>query len=678
MVAILSLILAAAVPDVTAGPALAEEATIVEAPIGEVTVYSDRARMRRRAKVKLKAGIHPVRLPDLPGAVMLNTVRVECRKARVLRVETVPVERERFSIDQVEEHITKLEALTDKLAALDRTSGVYHLELSFLTSVTPKMPVDESKRVGKKLPPVLVSVWKKVLDYLDERKTACRKSLGELMIKRRILAEQFKKTQREVQRHNLGAFTDRKIQVVAILQAKQAGQAALELEYFVPGASWKPAYNIYFDADRGRVTLKTAGMVRQATGEDWNDVKLSLSTAIPGHGIHLPELLTWALGEKREFIPRPRAARMPKVAPRFPPPQPQPTSWEAERSAKLQVIQQRMSELQGILGMGVDKGAIATLSSKTGASYGLGGLGKAATGKYGAKTSYRRPRPRKRRPSPKPPPPPMEDRMEMLDEAPSMSRSSGRVSTTSVSRSRRRRRRPRKPTVSTSLGLFEPSFYQAPRFSDPGLPAMAAGGLDYVYACPTRVSIPSTGQHLRIPLAVESYPVETFYEATPSLKTTAYRKAVVNSQGERPILLGPANIFVGGDFSGQGQLKTTGTGGIIELPLGADEDIRIMRQVVPKTVTEGLISKDDVTTYTTTIEIGNYKKKSITIWVTDQVPKTRNEDIEIEKGKMKPRPTEGPDADGIMRWKLKIPAKKNQTIQFSYKIERPENWQLTQ
>jgi uncharacterized protein (TIGR02231 family) len=264
------------------------------------------------------------------------------------------------------------------------------------------------------------------------------------------------------------------------------------------------------------------------------------------------------------------------------------------------------------------------------------------------------------------------DEMVMM-ESESTSRRSRRSSTGA-----RVRRQRASSGASTSLGLFEPTFYQAPHFSDPMLPAMVAGGLDYVYDCPTRTSIPSTGQQLRVPLSVDNYPVDTMYEATPSLMKTAFLKAVVENRGERPILAGPANIFVGGDFSGQGNLETTGKGGLIHLPLGADEDIRILRQVVPQTETEGLISKDDITTYVTTIEIGNYKKRTITLWVTDQIPKTRNEKIEIEKGSMKPKPTEGPDADGIMRWKLVIPAKKNKTIQFSYQIERPENWQLTQ
>jgi hypothetical protein len=46
--------------------------------------------------------------------------------------------------------------------------------------------------------------------------------------------------------------------------------------------------------------------------------------------------------------------------------------------------------------------------------------------------------------------------------------------------------------------------------------------------------------------------------------------------------------------------------------------------------------------------------------------------------KKSPKPSKGPDADGIMTWDLRIPAGRTRTIKFTYKIERPTNWQLTQ
>jgi uncharacterized protein (TIGR02231 family) len=182
-----------------------------------------------------------------------------------------------------------------------------------------------------------------------------------------------------------------------------------------------------------------------------------------------------------------------------------------------------------------------------------------------------------------------------------------------------------------------------------------------------------------VPLVTETFRADTFYEATPSLDKTAYVKAKVKNAGERPLLRGPTSIFVAGEFVGQGEIATTGPGGVIGFPLGADENVRLVRTVVPKTVQEGVFSKDDVTTYRTEIQIGNYKKKAITIEVVDQIPKTRHEDVEIELLSASPKPIEAkPDADGVLRWRVTVPPGKTKKIVFSYHIERPADWQLYQ
>lgn len=231
----------------------------------------------------------------------------------------------------------------------------------------------------------------------------------------------------------------------------------------------------------------------------------------------------------------------------------------------------------------------------------------------------------------------------------------------------------------TALDLLEaPPADSRVLFADPTLPAVVAGGLDFVYASPTRMTIPSNSERLRVPLSVERFPVQTFYEATPALKEVAYLKATVSNQGKKPILRGPVNIFVSGDFSGQGELATTGPGGVLALPLGADEDIRFKRKVVPATEVKGVFSKDEVTTYQVTIEVGNYKKRPVKVAVYDVLPKGGHEKIEIEKLSVSPVAGKGPDADGVLRWDLDLPAGATRKIEFSYRITRPENWQLHQ
>jgi hypothetical protein len=712
--AILWLVAAGAVPDVTAGPDLVVQSVSVEAPIGEVTVYSDRARVRRKASHELAAGLHTLRLPDLPGAVLLDTVRVECTGARVLRVEAVPIERERFSLEQIEGLMDRMEKLTDALGRLDGRISVHQLELSLLQGIQPQPPAPESDRLGKAPAAVVPDAWRDVLNFLVKRREAARAELRKLGLERRQMVEELTKVQREVGRHDLGAFTDQKVQVLAILQA-EGGRVQLTLEYFVPGAAWWPTYDLRYLSSKQEVRLAIAGLVQQASGEDWNDVELSLSTAIPGQGIELPELLTWALGEKKEFLPRAVAARMPEDLPLFPPPVARPTLNESERAAKLEVLEQRISELQSLIAMDGDQGgALLGLIGTGEGGGGMGGYGAAALGSVGSgrgvkssadkraynfaddtvegnlvrpEAAYKMERKEARkpmgRPMPKPAPAPMRSRAPMAPPAepapvvlaeesvamvPMAARDEGPAGGSMGGESVR----------ATSLSLFDTDSWSAPSFSDPALPAVLAGGLDYVWRCPTRVSIPSSGQRLQVPLAVETYPAKVHYEATPSLKEVAYLKAVVENGGDRPILAGPVNIFMGPDFAGQGMLRTTGPKESLELPLGADEDLRLKRTVVPATEVTGLINKDEETTYKVTLEVGNYKKRPVQITVIDQIPKSGNEDIEIETGAESPKPDKKIDEDGILKWTLDLPAGQVRKIEFSYRIVRPENWQLYQ
>ena len=235
------------------------------------------------------------------------------------------------------------------------------------------------------------------------------------------------------------------------------------------------------------------------------------------------------------------------------------------------------------------------------------------------------------------------------------------------------------PVRRTPLGIFEAPPAERVRFGDPTLPAVTAGGLDYVYISPTRATIPSSSERLRVPLARATWQAKTHYEATPALTKTAYLTARLKNKGKTPVLAGPVNIFMAGDFAGQGRLETTGPGGAIDLPLGADEDIRLEHRIVPSTRTEGIFSKDDVTDYKVTLQVANHKRRDVEVALYDVLPKSVNEEVEIKLLKVEPKAFEGPDkAKGRMNWRLEVPAGQTRTVVFSYRITRPENWQLRQ
>ena len=81
----------------------------------------------------------------------------------------------------------------------------------------------------------------------------------------------------------------------AILEAGAESQAEVELSYHVPGASWRPLYDLTLDGEQ--LAVSYLAEVTQQTGEDWPAVELVLATTRRGQYQGLPELDPWYIGK---------------------------------------------------------------------------------------------------------------------------------------------------------------------------------------------------------------------------------------------------------------------------------------------------------------------------------------------------------------------------------------------
>ena len=671
------------VPGVVLSPQTAASAPVVESRIAEVTVFSDRARIRRRGRAPGKAGVELVRFPSLPGAVQLDTIRVSANGGRVLRVEATPVQRERLSIEQAGKLLDALDAVGDRLAELDDRRAGDDWEVGFLRALSPAPPVSEEKREGRKNLVPDVASWWKAMDFVGERGRAASGRLLKLEGDRRELVKERDRLLADVQALNRGGFSDRVVDVVAIVDLARAG-AELELEYFVPGARWKPAYDLHFASARGQIRVETAAVVEQATGEDWTDATLLLSTAMPGRGIDLPELLTWTLGERSEFVPQLRARRPPVVEPALPFPA-VPAAADEKRAIDADIVRIRLAQASSGMTMTGKAEAVGvsdaerplrrmerSRSSQRDEAFPEPSSAPSAPSSMAAAAPAMAP--------PPPPPAPYGDAESLEAEEAPVARpmSGGRRSPLAGAPSIRRSKSGPSMT-SVPMALYDVSApARGPVLSDPYLPAISAGGLDYVYQAPTKATIASSGKQVRIPLASQTFKATAFHEATPALATTAFLRARVRNDGKRPLLRGPATIFGDGELVGVGEIQTTGPGGDIEFPLGADQDVKLVRQVVPSTKTTGVIMKSEETTYDVQIQVANYKKQKVTVEIVDQVPRSQRDKVEIKLLGVQPAATGAPDADGVVRWRVDLAPGATQTLKLSYRITRPKDWQLYQ
>ena len=89
------------------------------------------------------------------------------------------------------------------------------------------------------------------------------------------------------------------------IEAEVDGDGVVEVEYFVTAARWVPSYALHLHRDpsgarRARVVL--GALVAQASGEDWNDVELRVTTSRLDRASTLPIVHSWRLGRAQPAV----------------------------------------------------------------------------------------------------------------------------------------------------------------------------------------------------------------------------------------------------------------------------------------------------------------------------------------------------------------------------------------
>lgn len=98
-----------------------------------------------------------------------------------------------------------------------------------------------------------------------------------------------------------GSFDTEKQLIIECVAPKELNTNLL-FSYQLPGPRWNMSYDLRVDLDSNKAKLEIYSQVYQQTGEDWNEVKLLLSTAKPRSLGRVPYLSSWSLDEIKESI----------------------------------------------------------------------------------------------------------------------------------------------------------------------------------------------------------------------------------------------------------------------------------------------------------------------------------------------------------------------------------------
>ena len=187
-------------------------------------------------------------------------------------------------------------------------------------------------------------------------------------------------------------------------------------------------------------------------------------------------------------------------------------------------------------------------------------------------------------------------------------------------------------------------------------------------------SIPSDNKNHFVSILNKELKTNYVHKTIPKLDTKAYLTARITNYEELNLLPGKANVYFGGTFVGKTFLQTGSTGDTLELSLGQDKNVTVMRNKIKDKSKEKVMENDKIYEVAYEIIVKNGNAKSIDIEILDQVPLAKNQQVTIQK--MELNGARQNDVTGEIKWRNTIKARENKKNHFSFMVKAPKNMQL--
>ncbi len=282
----------------------------VDSHIAAATVYADRAVITRTATVELAAGEHALAFERLPAELIDQSLRASGRGtagATILDVNAQTAFVDVTPNARIQELEKQIRALQQQQRGLDDRARIIAEEREYVKRMlaastgTVIYPLGDARGGGTAARPTL-DEWQKLYTYSEETFGRIAAELQSLDTQREDLKAKQEALQQQLAELQGGGGKSVKTVTVRVA-VTQPGRLELTLNYAVPGATWAPSYDARLRAADRAVDLSYFGLVRNGTGEDWNAISLTLSTARPSLGGGAPELAPWIVD-----VARPRLA----------------------------------------------------------------------------------------------------------------------------------------------------------------------------------------------------------------------------------------------------------------------------------------------------------------------------------------------------------------------------------
>src|ERR671932_1005030 len=204
-----------------------------------------------------------------------------------------------------------------------------------------------------------------------------------------------------------------------------------------------------------------------------------------------------------------------------------------------------------------------------------------------------------------------------------------------------------------------------------------AGSFDYAYSADGRVDVRSDGEFHSVALTSNSTDVDVRYVVVPREDTNVFRIAQLCNPLQAPLLAGPADVYVDGEYILSTNITTVPPNGQMELGLGVEQAIKVARNTTYQEARSGetLVAFNELR-HQIQIDITNHLSREARIEVRERLPiPADGAKVDIQIDRVSPdwqkyeQQERGAPIRGGYRWRVQVPAREQTMLSVDYTIK---------
>jgi len=251
----------------------------VPGKIDSVIVYRGQALVTRIIEADLPEGTAEIIVPDLPEEIVSESLFAQSRNdARVVSVRYREKSIKEDTREEVKQLETQIEEMQKKIYVLDRNrnhSGKCWGRYNKLWEFALQAEQHDLNRAL--LQPEALSG---LTEYLEKKSIYWHQENVNLEQEKARLEKEVGLLNKQLDELRAGR-SKKERQAVIYIENPGKIHGQISLSYLVNNASWLPQYNLRALPDREKMLVEYNAVIHQASGENWDGVQVSLSTAQP-------------------------------------------------------------------------------------------------------------------------------------------------------------------------------------------------------------------------------------------------------------------------------------------------------------------------------------------------------------------------------------------------------------